>query len=228
MTYYRILYTKLMASQISHIVYAKKYLDKYSSDKINEDKFILGTVFPDIRYITENIKRNDTHSVFSPINLNFNKLTPFQAGWKFHLYCDIKREEILSRYNFYSLDGTDDFACASSKLLEDRIIYNRYNNWKELTDLFKNPPEINTEIAPYLPAEISARADRAFKLWYATLAEYISQKPDSQSTKKLALRLPALADKSDDIIRSIDKLEKNKEAVGILEKVIEELVASSQ
>jgi len=203
-----------MASQISHIVYARKYLDKYPSDKINEDEFILGTVFPDIRYISKNIKRSDTHFAFSPIDLNFSGLTSFQAGWEFHLYCDIKREEILNKYNFYSIGGAADFAAISSKLLEDKIIYNQYGNWEKLVEFFKNPPEIDTGI------NIS---QGTFKFWYAILAEYISQKPGSQSTKKLALHLPALADKADDIVRSINELEKNKKVVNILGKVVKKI-----
>lgn len=208
-----------MASQISHIVYADKYLNKYPSNKINRDEFILGTVFPDIRRVAKNIKRSDTHSTLGPIDLNFNGLSSFRAGWEFHLYCDIKREEILNQHNFYSIKGTTDFVCTSSKLLEDRIIYNQYDNWKKLESFFKNPPEINTGINV---------SHETFKYWYAILAEYISQKPNEEIIKRLILHLPALADKADDIVGSIGELEKNKEAIKILERVGEELVIGNQ
>ena len=204
-----------MASQISHIVYAKKYLDKHPSNKINGNEFILGTVFPDIRRVAENIKRSDTHSVFSSVDLTFSGLSSFQAGWKFHLYCDAKREEILGRHGFYSLDGTADLACIPSKLLEDKIIYSRYNNWKKLADFFRNPPEIDTGI------NISRET---FKLWYAILAEYISQKPDSKIINKFASSLPALANMAEDIVKSIGVLEKNKKVVDILGRVEGEIV----
>lgn len=207
-----------MASQISHIVYAKKYLDKYPSDEINEDEFILGTVFPDIRRIAENIRRSDTHFAFSPIDLNFDSLTSFQAGWKFHLYCDIKREEILNKYNFYSLDGTTDFVCDSSKLLEDRIIYDQYGNWEKLTNFFKNPPKIDTG------TNIS---QETFKLWYAILAEYINKKPNKKIVERLALKLPGSANAASEIARLVDELEKNKKAVSILKKVAGELVTGN-
>ena len=64
-----------MASQIAHIIYAKKYFDSLElanfadlsaeekllmpSGKINKDEFILGCVFPDIRRIDKNIKRRE-------------------------------------------------------------------------------------------------------------------------------------------------------------------------
>ena len=91
-----------MASQIAHIVYAKKYFEKYPST-INKDEFILGCVFPDMRRIDGNIKRKDTHRHYDPLDLDFSGMTAFEAGWKFHLYCDMKREEILNKYDFSML-----------------------------------------------------------------------------------------------------------------------------
>jgi len=78
----------------------RKFGFEFATDEVNDSvnyvnlqKRQLLTNFKP-HYITENIKRSDTHSVFSPIDLNFSGLSSFQAGWKFHLYCDIKREEI--------------------------------------------------------------------------------------------------------------------------------------
>lgn len=118
-----------MASQIAHIVYAQKYLDQLEVNGRNErnrppekfdwDEFLLGAVFPDIRRIDANIKRRDTHLRFDPLDLDFSGLTSFEAGWKFHLYCDMRREEILNGYKFYSLKHAADFYGLSAKLLED-------------------------------------------------------------------------------------------------------------
>ncbi len=205
-----------MASQISHIVYADKYLNKKNSSKINRNNFILGTVFPDIRRMAKGMSRRDTHSSFNVINLNFNDLTSFKAGWKFHLYCDIKREEILRKYNFYSLEGTTDFACAPSKLLEDKIIYEQYgNDWGELVYFFRNPSEIKLEI------KISYDM---YKLWYAVLADYINRKPDENSMQAFLLNLPSIADKADDIIKVTGDLEKNQKAVNILKEVAQKII----
>ncbi|HEX7586135.1 MAG TPA: hypothetical protein VF390_00670 [Patescibacteria group bacterium] len=203
-----------MASQIAHIVYAKKYFDKYPST-INKDEFILGCIFPDMRRIDGNIKRKDTHRHYDPLDLNFKDLTAFEAGWKFHLYCDMKREEILNKYGFYSLPKTESFWRLPAKLLEDEIVYDIYNNWEKLVLYFNQVPFTETGV------NVSRET---FSLWYAILAKYIGKKPDSKGMSIFLSKLPDLAGKASVIVESIDVLRKNKKAVDILGKVAEEIV----
>ncbi|MEK7598807.1 MAG: hypothetical protein AAB487_03680 [Patescibacteria group bacterium] len=203
-----------MASQIAHIIYAKKYFDKYPST-IDKDEFILGSIFPDMRRIDENIKRKDTHRHYDPLDLNFKGLTAFEAGWKFHLYCDMKREEILNRYEFYSLPGAEDFWRLPAKLLEDEIVYDKYNNWEKLVLYFNEVPFIETSV------NVSRET---FSLWYAILAKYIEKKPNSKTMSIVLSKLPDLVEKASGVVQSIDALRKNKKAVDILAKVAEEIV----
>jgi hypothetical protein len=221
-----------MASQIAHIVYAKRYFErlesgelfsrlteeekeKYPLGKIDKDEFILGTTFPDIRLIDENIKRRDTHLRFDPLNLDFSTLSPFEAGWKFHLYCDMKREEVLNKYNFYSLPHASDLANRPAKFLEDELIYSSYNNWEKVCNFFNNPP--------YIDASIGISPE-SFKLWYAILARYMSKNPDNRSIRSVIVKLPPISNKMDEIMASIEKLRENKKAIEILRKVKEEIV----
>jgi len=203
-----------MASQISHIIYAKKYFDKYPST-INKDEFILGCVFPDIRRIEENIKRKDTHRHYDPLDMDFSGMTAFEAGWKFHLYCDMKREEILNKYDFYSLPETENFWHLCAKILEDEVVYNINNNWEKLVHYFNNVPVIETGM------NVSRET---FSLWYAILAKYIEKKPDSKTMSIFLSKQPSLAEKADDIVESIDTLRKNRRVIEILGKVAEEIV----
>lgn len=203
-----------MASQISHIIYAKKYFDKYHST-INKDEFILGCVFPDMRRIDGNIKRKDTHRHYDPLDLNFDGLTAFEAGWKFHLYCDMKREEVLNKYEFYSLPETENFWRISAKIMEDEVAYDKYNNWEKLVHYFNNVPFIETGMNV---------SQETFSLWYAILAKYIEKKPDSRAMRIFLFKQPALAEKADGIVQSIDMLRKNNEVTDILGKVAEEIV----
>jgi hypothetical protein len=205
-----------MASQVAHIVYAKKYFEKVSDHGIiNKDKFLLGCVFPDIRRIDENIKRKDTHLRFSPIDLNFEGMDNFQSGWKFHLYCDMRREEILNNYNFYSLENTTEFAGQSAKMLEDEIIYDNYNNWEKIASYFNSPPEINNGIGV---------TRKTLELWYAILAKYIEKKPDSRSIKIFLSKSFSTAQNSSVIAGTVDELRKNGKVIEILKKVKEEIV----
>ena len=66
-----------MASQIAHIIYAKKYLEKHPLPNGEKDLFILGCVFPDIRRLAENLTRKGTHMAFDHIDLNFAALEIF-------------------------------------------------------------------------------------------------------------------------------------------------------
>lgn len=204
-----------MASQIAHIVYAQKYLEKHPLPNGDRDLFILGCVFPDIRRVAENLSRKDTHMFFEPVDLNFSGLTPFQSGWKFHLYCDMKREEILNKYDFYKITEDNGKFWQSSKMLEDELLYDKYNNWEKLIHYFNNPPAVD------MPDGVSVES---YELWYAMVARYISEKP-SDKTMQLFISKQAMFQKDISvIIEKIDELRKNEKSIEILKKVAEEIV----
>lgn len=203
-----------MASEISHIIYAKKYLEKYPST-MNKDEFMLGCVFPDIRRIDRNISRKDTHMHFEKIDLDFSGLSAFEAGWKFHLYCDMRREEILEQEGFYKIDLTQEIYCIPPKLLEDEILYEKFNNWEKLAAFFNNIPKIEAKInVPY----------ETMELWYAILSNYIDQKPDEKAMHVLLSKQPSLAVKADKIMEIVGKLKENKKVMEMLGKVWEKII----
>ncbi len=205
-----------MASQISHIVYAKKYFEKHPMKEMDREFFILGCVFPDIRRVDMRIKRGETHLRFSPIDLNFEGLNAFEAGWKFHLYCDMKREEILRDYNFYSLKGSkSEKWLHPAKLVEDEILYDEYNNWEKVAALFNNPPRIKLDI------QVSKES---FDLWYAMTARYLEKKPDEKSMHIFLLKQRGLPGRVDEIIKTVSMIRENKKAVEILSRIIEEII----
>ncbi|MCX6761536.1 MAG: hypothetical protein NTY33_01665 [Candidatus Moranbacteria bacterium] len=220
-----------MASQIAHIVYAKKYFDQIENGKtnddfldeekikhnrkINKDEFMLGTTFPDIRRIEPSIKRKDTHLQFEPLNLDFSGLTSFEAGWKFHLYCDMRRDEILNAHGFFKLAKTAELFGHPAKFIEDELLYDHYNNWEKVANYFRNPPLVNLDI----------KADRpTFVLWYAILANYMEKKPDEKTIRIFLSKKSSLSQKTDEIIEIISELKKNKKVVDILEHVLDEIV----
>ncbi|HRY82468.1 MAG TPA: hypothetical protein P5232_02085 [Candidatus Moranbacteria bacterium] len=219
-----------MASQIAHIIYAKKYFDSLElkkfedlspeekllapSNKINKDEFILGCVFPDIRKIDKSIKRKDTHLRFEPLDLDFSGLTSFEAGWKFHLYCDMKREEILNKYEFYVLPRTTEMFGQPAKMLEDELIYEDYNNWEKILHYFNNTPYFDSDI------DVSSET---FGLWYAMVSKYIEKKPDNKSIKIFQSKQKMSIDPNE-LIQIVDELRKDDRVVGILKKVKDEII----
>jgi hypothetical protein len=204
-----------MASQVAHIIYARKYFAKHPMPPQEEDEFLLGCVFPDIRRIDDTIKRKDTHLCFADCDLNFAGLTPFEKGWKFHLYCDMKREEILNKYGFYEINNAADFWHLPAKALEDELIYGEYNNWEKLVNFFNN--------APYFDAGIGVTRE-TFSLWYAILAKYLEKKPDSRATHVYLSKQIGLAEKADEIVKTIDKLRKSAKVVKLLKNIANEII----
>ncbi|MDP1884652.1 MAG: hypothetical protein Q8L10_04785 [Candidatus Moranbacteria bacterium] len=203
-----------MASQISHIVYAKKYLEKYPFSIANKDEFLLGCVFPDIRRLAENLTRKGTHRAFDPVDLDFRGLSSFRAGWKFHIYCDMRREEILNSYGFYELTNDNGKFWQANKMLEDELLYDVYNNWEKLVHYFNHAPAVE------LPKGLSRQS---FDLWYAIVAKYIEEKPSDKSMR-IFLSKQLLFKNADVIMERVDRLRKNKEVTGILRKVMEDIV----
>jgi len=221
-----------MASQIAHIIYTQKFFssiesgeiisklgeeerDKYPLGKINKDEFFLGSVFPDIRRVDENIRRKDTHLYFPKINLDFSGLTHFEAGWKFHLYCDMKREELLNKYGFYSLENTTDFYNLPAKIWEDELVYDYYNNWEKLVNFFNSSPKIKIDFHV---------RQESIDFWYAILAKYFEKKPDNKSMRAFLLKQPSLVKKVDGVMACIENLRKNKKAAEIINKIKEEII----
>jgi hypothetical protein len=215
-----------MAGPISHIIYAQKYFEKHPS-ALNKDEFILGSVFPDIRRISKNIKREDTHIPVkdhvdlkiiggtNSVNLDFTDLSSFQAGWKFHLYCDMKREEILKKQNFYSLEMTTDYWAIPSKILEEMLIYTGYNNWEKIYHYFNHAPQIETGLN--VPRETLA-------LWYSILAKYIEQPPTLKSAHIFLTKQFFLKDKADKIIAVLAKIQENRQITTILKSLPEKIL----
>jgi hypothetical protein len=202
-----------VASQIAHVIYTKKYLEKYP--RADADLFILGTLFVDIRRIAKEINRSATHHAFPKIDLDFSGLSGFQAGWKFHLWCDMKREEILNKYNFYSLKHTTELGHLPVKLLEDEILYEKYDNWEKLGYILNNPPVIKLD----LPIE-----QKTIERWYAIIAKYFEKKPDDKTVKAFLFKQSSLRKKSADIIDVVRKLRNNRMATEILSGVPGEIL----
>lgn len=201
-----------MASEVAHVIYAQKYLEK--NPRKGGEFFILGTLFPDMRRVAEGLARKDTHMYFEHVDLNFEGMDLFEAGWKFHAWCDMRREEILNNYDFYSLRGAAAID-PTAKLVEDELVYDKYKNWEKLIHFLNNPPIIHTTL------DVSREA---IERWYAILAKYFEKKPDDRTMKIFLSKQSSLKDEVTEIIDGVRKLRQNQKAVEILKKVSEEII----
>ena len=203
-----------MASQIAHVVYAHKYLEK--NPRKGGEFFILGTLFPDMRRVAEGLSRKDTHMYFENIDLDFEGMDLFEAGWKFHLWCDMRREEILNKYNFYSLRGANAID-PTAKLVEDELVYEKYQNWEKLIYVLNDPPIVHTKLN--VPQE-------SIEHWYAILAKYFEKKPNEKTMKIFISKQSSLKNEVKEIIDGVKKLRENQKAVEILSKISDEILES--
>lgn len=202
-----------MASQISHILYADQYLLKYPRPASKED-FIVGVLFPDIRRIS-NLTREQTHQHFLELDLNFEGLSSFEAGWKFHVWCDLRRNELLRDYGFFDLDVLKGCHYLSYYFLEDKLLWGKYDNWETIYNIIVNHPRVKT---------YRALNKQDWKFWYEIVGKYLKKEPSRQSIEKFCQQQPSLATKATRIVDEMEKLEKNKNVVDKLMKVHQSLL----
>jgi hypothetical protein len=205
-----------MASQVAHIVYAKKYLDQHPMTEA--DSFILGILFPDIRRVSKEISRSNTHHNFEKLDLDFSELAPFGAGWKFHIWCDMRRNEILNKYSFHSLKYVDDFGGFPARLLEDELLYEKYRNWEKLVRLLNNPPDLKIKLDDQIVSY------ETLEHWYAIVAKYFEKKPSDKTIKIFISKQLSLKKEASGIIDVLGKLRNNQKVVGILSKISDEIL----
>ena len=167
-----------------------------------------------MRRVAKGMARKDTHMRFEKIDLDFEGMDLFDAGWKFHLWCDMRREEILNKYNFYTLRGAKAID-PTAKLVEDELVYDKYKNWEKLIFILNNPPIVKTSL------DVS---QETIEHWYAILAKYFQKKPDDKTMKIFLSKQSSLKGEIAEIIDGVRKLRENQKATDILKKVCEEII----
>jgi len=115
-----------MAAPISHVFLAIQVLSGPLAHKFNEQEFIIGTSFPDIRYL-RCIERGETH--FSGVTLQdvANEPCSFKAGMLFHSLVDEVREHYMHSNGFYEQLPSFRLISQSMKLAEDMIVLSLFD-----------------------------------------------------------------------------------------------------
>jgi len=175
-----------MATPITHIVLTNKVFNEKFKDKKKRD-FFVGTVFPDIRYLAK-IERRFTHS------LDFKETNSFKAGIKFHYLIDNVWNE------FVRLDNN----ITSFKFLEDELLYEKINDWKEYIGYF------DKVFSDELLFNISKEKT---KEWHNILQEYFSKKPDDSTRENFIKNLEFPKERINQINRNVNLLKKDKKII---------------
>lgn len=126
------------AAPATHVVFAEMWLDaNHIHDPIVRSEFIVGTLFPDIRYLGT-IDRDQTHeSKITPEKIR-NADTYFRGGMRLHVFVDVKREKFIKKYGTYSHlnDIPKDLRVLFLKILEDEILWNDCE-WSRIIEMLQ-------------------------------------------------------------------------------------------
>lgn len=158
------------AGPAMHIALGKQWLATYAPTYTDEEKklFLLGTVFPDIRYLGV-VKRHQTHYKDVTLQKVFETKSPFMRGVLFHSYVDEHREKYINKHQITkkvsdlprALQGT------FLKAIEDEILHQK-NDWAEFRLYLTSIPE---------EEKILGITTEALTQWHTGLTFYFSAYP---------------------------------------------------
>lgn len=152
-----------MAGPVTHIVLALQAL-ALMPDK-NPQEFIIGTSFPDIRYLGV-ISREQTHFNNSPISFDEVKREQdsFKAGMMFHVLVDQVREQEVIKQGLYGMIPRSTYAGSVLKLNEDILLH------KYLQDL----PLICSYFDTVLDQERAFGVDQQYlRAWHRMIQQFL-------------------------------------------------------
>lgn len=165
-----------MASAITHVVLAVKVLSLLPPS-IDHKAFIVGTCFPDIRYMA-GIPRERTH--IRPVSWQrvCSEPSSFRAGMMFHnLVDEIRMHEF--EIQFYDRHASHLYTPLYimlfplfMKFAEDRLLYAKVHNWHEIASYFDTI---------YPEERLICLDERMIRRWHYALAEYFVQEPTLKS-----------------------------------------------
>lgn len=187
-----------MAAPITHIVLSEKVFDKYFKDK-NLKEFIVGTSFPDIRYLGV-IDRNKTH--FSNLKMEeIQRENSFMAGMMFHSFVDEIRENFVIKKGLYDHLSNSIFKTQGLKILEDKLLHIKINNWSKIVKYFEDiyPEE----------KEFGIEEDK-IRQWHDAIKTAISKPPSDKDVRKFISLIERPNIMAEEIINIMKEAEKNE------------------
>lgn len=127
---------------------------------------IVGTEFPDIRYLTHEL-RNLTHPLVSDISEILQSQTPFEVGMKLHAWLDVIRENFIEPEVYAAITRyAEGHSAALLKFIEEEMLGDIYDGRQCLFYFDK-----------VLPEEIIFTDEKTIHKWHAMIQWTISIRP---------------------------------------------------
>lgn len=159
------------AGPITHVALGEKWLKHVAPDYTEEQRkeFLLGTVFPDIRYLGV-IKREKTHTKGVTLEAIRKANSPFQQGMLFHSFVDEFREKWVKEKGAEKklTDIAPNQQRIFLKIIEDQILYSEYS-WNTFRQYLMTVPNEEKEYGIQ---------DKALNEWHAGLTLYFTASPE--------------------------------------------------
>jgi hypothetical protein len=150
-----------MAAPVTHILLAFQILPSLPDKDIKE--FIIGTSFPDIRYLNC-ISREKTHVKNITLDDIKREESSFKAGMMFHALVDEIRDKFMKENNIYSLVPKSMVTPHALKFNEDILLFNKISNWNNISEYFDT----------ILPEELALVKNEYLQTWHKAIKRYIS------------------------------------------------------
>lgn len=123
----------MAAAPVTHAILAEKWMDLHEHyDDDQKRSFILGTLFPDIRYLGV-ITRSQTHEKGVTLQKLKENQSEFTKGKRLHAFVDKAREALVVKWKIYQRlkNVPGHRKSLFLKLLEDEILFDR-QAWNDI------------------------------------------------------------------------------------------------
>lgn len=160
------------AGPVMHVVIAQRFFDTLSPkpDTKNQELFLVGTIFPDIRYLGV-IKRHETHVKGPTLAVIRAESGSFRQGMLFHSWVDEFRQAYIRQVQIkqHLKDIPRRLQDIFLKAVEDQYLQSKYDVANMSTIMASIPDE-----AKQFDIELPALTQ-----WHALLALYFSMQPST-------------------------------------------------
>lgn len=162
------------AMPVFHAYIAESWIEKLEKyDEPQKRAFMLGTLFPDIRYLG-GISREQTHEEGISLQVLLTTRDPFLKGKRLHCFVDETRARIVHESQIFDiLKGVpEEHKDTFLKLLEDEVIYSE-KSWNKTLEYLEDVEERELDFG--------ASIDLVNR-WHRVLIMYFSVKPSELLT----------------------------------------------
>lgn len=155
-----------MAAPVGHIVCALALLNSGTVDIADQNAFMAGTSFPDIRYISD-VNRSKTHRLDEEgLSHILATSSSFEAGRRFHVFIDREREKYMREHNAYRFVMNGPLRTQMLKIIEDHIMFDKLKGNFDASTVFGKIYEEEREFSVN---------DSDIHTWHRLLTNYLDQ-----------------------------------------------------